>query len=199
MQGSGIRISIATRSDLALRDLELIKSFPGARVSWSINTLDEAFRGAMDHGVSIARRLSAMKTFYDAGIQTTCFISPIFPGLSEVKDIILAARDRCNLIWLENLNLRGDYRARILRWIHEKHPELDRLYHDIYVKKDRSYWLRLDAELRAFAQAEGFVYVRDDDSRRAAFGEAPVVVNYFFHEEIVPSAKKQSGTQEKQA
>ena len=35
LQGSGIRISIATRSDLVRRDLDLIRTFPGARVSWS--------------------------------------------------------------------------------------------------------------------------------------------------------------------
>ena len=190
LAGSGISISIATRSDLVLRDLDLIRAFPNARVSWSINTLDEDFRRAMDRGASIERRLAAMKEFYDAGVQTTCFISPIFPGITDPKEIILAARDRCNLVWLENLNLRGDYRARILGWIHENHPELDDLYHAIYAKKDRSYWAELDQEMRAFAQAEGFPYVRDDDSRRSAFGQPPIIVNYFFHEEVKKSAKQ---------
>ena len=190
LAGSGVSISIATRSDLVLRDLDLIRAFPNARVSWSINTLDEDFRRAMDRGASIERRLAAMKEFYDAGVQTTCFISPIFPGITDPKEIILAARDRCNLVWLENLNLRGDYRARILGWIHENHPELDDLYHAIYAKKDRSYWAELDQEMRAFAQAEGFPYVRDDDSRRSAFGQPPIIVNYFFHEEVKKSAKQ---------
>lgn len=45
LQGSGAKLSIATKSDLILRDLDLIKTFPDARVSWSINTLDEAFKG----------------------------------------------------------------------------------------------------------------------------------------------------------
>jgi DNA repair photolyase len=85
LQGSGIRISIATKSDLVLRDLDLIKTFPGARVSWSINTLDDEFRREMDRGVSIERRLEAMRQFYEAGIDTTCFISPIFPGITDVE------------------------------------------------------------------------------------------------------------------
>ena len=139
LKGSGIRISIATKSDLVLRDLDLIKTFPGARVSWSINTLDEGFRSAMDRGVSIERRLEAMRQFYEAGVQTTCFISPIFPGITDVEAIIQRAKGQCNLIWLENLNLRGDYRTRILDWVHCNHPQLDGLYHDIYGRKDRSY------------------------------------------------------------
>lgn len=189
LQGSGI--SIATKSDLVLRDLDLIKTFPNARVSWSINTLDEEFRKEMDRGVSIERRLEAMRQFYEAGVQTTCFISPIFPGITDVQAIIERAKSQCNLVWLENLNLRGDYRGRILDWIHQYHPELDSLYHDIYTKKDRTYWSELDADMRAYTQREGLPYVRNDDSVRSKHGEPPVVVNYFFHEEIIPSARKE--------
>ena len=190
LKGSGVIISIATKSDLVLRDLDLIKTFPNARVSFSINTLDEDFRKDMDCAVPIERRLKAMKTFYDAGVQTTCFISPIFPGITDPKEIILAAKDRCNLVWLENLNLRGDYKGHILYYIHKKYPHLYGLYQAIYIKNDRSYWYKLDKELKDFTAKEHLPYVRDDDTKRALFGQPPIVVNYFFHEEVKKSAKK---------
>ncbi len=189
LQGSGISISIATKSDLVLRDIDLIKTFPNARVSWSINTLDENFRREMDRGVSIERRLEAMRQFYKAGVQTTCFISPIFPGITNVEAIIRKAKNYCNLVWLENLNLRGDYKGKILAWIHEHHPELDQLYYNIYTKKDRNYWMQMDRALLEFTKAEGLLYVRNDDTIRARHGEPPVVTNYFFHEEIVHKSK----------
>ena len=191
-QGSGISISIATKSDLVLRDLDLIKTFPNARVSWSINTLDESFRRDMDKGVSIERRLEAMRQFYEAGVQTRCFISPIFPGITDPIAIIEKAKNQCNLVWLENLNLRGDYKVRILDWIHEKHPELDGLYHEIYSKGSRDYWTVLDTRIRKYTSDEGMPYLRDDDQHRSAFGELPVVVNYFYHEEVKKSAKKKT-------
>lgn len=190
LKGSDIRIGIATKSDLILRDLALIKTFPNARVSWSINTLEDAFQKEMDRAVSIDRRLAAMKKFYDAGIQTTCFISPIFPGITNIIDIIERVKDRCNLVWLENLNLRGDYKTRILNWIHVYHPELDSLYDEIYNKKNRDYWLMLDAEIKEYTAKSNITYVRNDDTKRSGFGELPIVVNYFFHEDIIPSAKK---------
>lgn len=191
LAGSGCSVSIATKSDLVLRDLDLIKSFPGAHVSWSINTLDEEFQRAMDRGVSIERRLEAMRQFYEAGVQTTCFISPIFPGITDVEAIIERAKGQCNLVWLENLNLRGDYRPRILEWVHENHPELDELYHEIYAKKSRDYWTELDAEIRAYCDEQGMTYLRDDgEQHRSAFGEPPIVCNYFYHEEVRKSAKK---------
>lgn len=192
LKGSGISISVATKSDLVLRDIDLIKAFPNARVSWSVNTLDDAFQKAMDCAVSVERRFAAMKAFYDAGVQTTCFISPIFPGITDVKSIIERAKGSCNLVWLENLNLRGDYKARILSWIHEHHPELDSLYNDVYKMNDRGYWNSLDAEMKEFTAKEGMLYIHNDDLKRAAFGEPPVVVNYFYHEEIIPSAKKRA-------
>lgn len=190
MQGSGCTISIATKSDLVLRDLDLIKTFPRARVSWSINTLDENFKNDMDQAVSIERRLAAMKAFHQAGVRTTCFISPIFPGITDVPAIIRRAKKQCNLVWLENLNLRGAYKPVILDYIQGKYPHLVPLYEAIYRNGDRSYWAELDAQMRQFCKEENLLYVRDDDSIRRPFDAPPIVVNYFFHEEIIPSAKK---------
>ena len=184
LQGSGAKISIATKSDLILRDLDLLKTFPEVRVSFSINTLDENFRADMDKAVSIERRLNAMKIIHDEKIRTTCFISPIFPGITDVKKIIERSKDFCNLIWLENLNLRGDYRGRIFNYIHEKHHELDGLYHEIYTKKNLSYWYELNDEIKEFAEAFNLDYVRNDDSMKRDFNAPPVIVNYFFHEKI---------------
>ena len=189
LQGSGARIRIATKSDLILRDLNLIASFPDARVSWSINTLDETFRGDMDRAVSIERRLEAMRKFHEAGVRTTCFISPIFPGITDPKKIILGAKDICNLVWLENLNLRGSFKADIMAYISERHPDLVPLYDRIYNRRDLGYWEDLDAEMRLFAEEQGLDYVTNDDSMNRPFDAPPIVVNYFFHEKIRKSSR----------
>lgn len=193
LQGSGVKISIATKSDLVLRDLDLIKSFPDSRVSWSINTLDETFRSEMDYAVSIDRRFAAMKKFHDAGVRTTCFISPIFPGITDVKAIIEKAKNHCNFVWLENLNLRGDYKTWILNYIRDKHPELSSLYCEIYQKKDNSYWENLDKDLREYAVLAGLDYVVDTDKILRPFDSPPLVVNYFYHSQIKRSAKEKIG------
>lgn len=190
LQGSGVKLSIQTKSDLVLRDLDLIKTFPGARVGFSINTLDEGFKDDMDEAVSIERRITAMKTLYDAGIRTICFISPIFPGITDVPAIIDRVKNQCNLVWLENLNLRGSYRVIIMDYIREKRPDLLPLYQEIYNKNDRQYWELLDARLRDYAKQSGLDYVRNDDTMKLPFDAPPVIVNYFYHEEVKKSAKK---------
>ena len=165
LQDSGAKISIATKSDLVLRDLDLIKTFPHARVSWSVNTLDERFQADMDMAVSISRRLAAMKAFHEAGIRTTCFISPIFPGITDIPAIVEQVEDKCN-------------------------PRLAPLYQEIYQKGSRCYWEKLDAAIRQMAEKRGLPYLRNDDSMHRPFNEPPVIVNYFYHEQIKRSAMK---------
>ena len=190
LKDSGARLSISTKSDLILRDIDLIAEFDDPRVSFSINTLDEDFRRDMDKAVSIKRRLEAMKLFHERGIRTTCFISPIFPGITDVKEIIMAAKDRCNLIWLENLNLRGAYKARIMQYIKDKYPRLLPLYDEIYNRKDLSWWRHLDADIADFAARCALEYLRHDENSDRPFSSPPVIVNFFYHEKIRKGAGK---------
>ena len=190
MQGSGINLIITTKSDLVLRDLELIKTFPSPLISWSINTLDENFKNDMDKAVSIGRRIAAMKKCHEAGIRTTCFISPIFPEITEVFEIIEKIKDFCDYIWLENLNLRGNFKADIMGYIAEKYAKLVPLYEQIYNKNDMSYWLARDKKVAEYAKTNGFLYVIDEEPfLRNATGK-PIIINYFYHSQIKQSAKE---------
>lgn len=183
------KITIITKSDLVLRDLELIKSFPNIRVAWSINTLDESFKTDMDSAVSIKQRLAAMKIFYDSKVRTICFISPIFPGITDTQKIIKRVQESCNVIWLENLNLRGDYKSKILEYIEEKHPDLVPLYNEIYHSNKNEYWIKLAEELKTFCETEKLTYTVDKDSWDRASTGSPIVVNFFYHSQIKKSAK----------
>ena len=183
-QGVDINLSLQTKSDLILRDLDLIKTFKNVRVGFSINTLDENFKNDMDNAVSIERRLAAMKILHEAGIRTTCFISPIFPGITDVVAIIDAAKNFCNLVWLENLNLRGNFKPKILAYVKEKCPELLPLYDEIYRRKNMRYWFELHKIVSDYAEKNNLEYVRNRDDLQRDFDAPPVIVNFFFHEQI---------------
>lgn len=189
MQGSEANLIITTKSDLILRDLDLIKTFPNPLVSWSINTLDEEFRSDMDAASTVEQRIAAMKVFHDAGIRTTCFISPIFPGITDVKAIIDRIKDQCDYIWLENLNLRGDYKAVIMDYIRNRYSDLVPLYEEIYHKKSRGYWIELDKQIAQYAKENGYMYLIDEEPFQKNPTGKPIIINYFYHEEIRQSAK----------
>jgi radical SAM mobile pair protein B len=184
LRGSGADILICTKSDLVVRDLDLLKELGQVTVSWSINTLDEAFKDDMDSAVSIERRLAAMKKVYDAGIRTVCFVSPVFPGITDFEAIFERVKDQCDLFWLENLNLRGGFKKTILDYIAEKRPELVGLYDTIYNKKDRSYFEGLEARAEAMAKRYDCPFVDNEMSYGRVSQGHPVIVDYFYHEEI---------------
>lgn len=184
LRGSTAEIMICTKSDLVLRDIDLLRQFPKVTVSWSVNTLDEQFRVDMDKAVSIERRLKAMEQVYRSGIRTVCFVSPIFPGITDVMAIIERVKDFADLVWLENLNLRGQFKGTIMNYIREKHPELVDLYEEIYNRKINDYWQMLEKTTAEYAAQNGYPYrVNDLPYGRSEKGK-PVIVNYFYHEKI---------------
>ena len=184
LKGSGAEILICTKSDLVVRDLELLKTMGKVTVSWSINTLDEQFRADMDQAVSIERRLAAMKKVYDAGIRTVCFISPVFPGITDFEAIFERVRNQCDLVWLENLNLRGGFKKDIMDYIQEKYPDLVSLYDAIYNKKDRSYFQMLEQKAKRLAGNNHCPFVDNELPYGRAEQGHPVIVDYFYHEEV---------------
>lgn len=152
-------VKISTKSSLILRDLDLLKQFRHLTVDMSVNTLDEGFRKDMDRASSIEERLRTLRVLHENGIETVLFMSPCFPGITDFKAIIEASADYIDEYWFENLNLRGDYKQRILAYIHEKYPKLDDLYQAIYGKNDESYWLEMEREFTKYCEDRGIRYV----------------------------------------
>lgn len=184
LKNSGAELLICTKSDLVLRDLDLLKEMGKVTVSWSINTLEEAFQSDMDNAVSVERRLDAMKQVYDAGIRTVCFISPVFPGITDFEAIFHRVKEQCDLVWLENLNLRGAFKQEILDYIESKYPQLATLYHVIYTEGDRSYFRDLEERARRLAEENNCPFVDNELPYGRAKPGHPVIVDYFYHEEI---------------
>ncbi len=184
LKDSGAEILICTKSDLVLRDIDLLKQMNKVTVSFSINTLDEDFKNDMDKAVSIERRLSAMKTLYDEGIRTVCFVSPVFPGITDIRAIFERARNQCDLFWLENLNLRGGFKKDIMDYIKEKYPHLLPLYEEIYNKNNREYFENLRNDARQMAKEYNCPFVDNELPYGRAEKGHPVIVDYFYHEQI---------------
>ena len=184
LKSSGAEILICTKSDLVLRDIDLLKEMGKVTVSWSINTLDEKFQADMDQAASISHRLEAMKQVYEAGIRTVCFISPVFPGITDFEKIFERVKDQCDLVWLENLNLRGGFKQEILDYIQKCYSHLIPLYDEIYRKGDRSYFRSLENQAAQMAQKYDCPFVDNELPYGRAEPGHPVIVDYFYHEEV---------------
>ena len=184
LRGSGADILICTKSDLVVRDIDLLKELGQVTVSWSINTLDEDFKEDMDNAVSIERRLAAMKQVYAAGIRTVCFVSPVFPGITDFEAIFERVKDQCDLFWLENLNLRGGFKKTILDYIAERYPSLVPLYDEIYNHHNLSYFKSLEKKAEEMAKKYDCPFVDNEMPYGRVPQGHPVIVDYFYHEEV---------------
>ena len=166
-------VSISTKSSLILRDVELLKQFRNISVAISINTLDESFKNDMDNASSIEARMNTLKVLHENGIHTVLFMSPIFPVITDYRGIIEKSRLFVDEYWFENLNLRGDYKARILRYINEKYPQYANLYKQIYVDGNKDYWDKLAEEIEEYCTEHTILHT-----------------NFFYHKKLVAQKKE---------
>ncbi len=166
-------VSISTKSSLILRDVELLKQFKDVSVAVSINTLDESFKCDMDNASSIEARMNTLKVLHKNGIHTVLFMSPIFPAITDYKEIIEKSSLFVDEYWFENLNLRGEYKARILKYINEKYPQYIDLYKRIYVNGNKAYWDELAKEIEVYCAEHSIIHK-----------------NFFYHEKLVAQKKR---------
>lgn len=165
-------LSISTKSNLILRDIDLLKQIKNLTVSISINTLDESFKNDMDNASSICDRLNTLKELHRNGIKTVLFMSPIFPYITEWEKIIEKSKDYVDEYWFENLNLRGQYKTYIMNYIKERYPQHYENYVDIYIKNKKDYWINLANEINCYCQKNNINYI-----------------NYFYHDVLVKNKK----------
>lgn len=139
-------LTISTKSSLILRDLDILKRFKNLTICISINTVDERFKNDMDKASSIKERINTLKVLHENNIHTVAFVSPIFPYITNIEDIIEATKYYVDEYWFENLKLRGEYKKDILNYIKNNYKELYSKYVDIYFNLNMTYWkdLRID-------------------------------------------------------
>ncbi len=167
-------VEILSKSDLMVRDIELLKKIPHLKVGISLSTLDDDFRKDMEPGApSVRRRLKALEILHNAHISTYLFISPIFPYITDIRAIIEAVDGTVDRICFENLNLRGASKAEILKYISEKYPQHLDSYKAIYQSGDISYWEQLEAEIDLLSKAYDIPFI-----------------NFFYHAKIRKGGQK---------
>ncbi len=169
-------LNIATKSQLILRDLGLLKKMKNLSVAISLNTLDDEFRSQLEGFDSVEERIETLRKLHENGIYSILFLSPIFPYLIDFQKIIMQVKDFVDEYWFENLNLRGAYKKKILDYIKNEHGHLYNKYVDIYLNNDGRYWAGLFSEIENFCRLNGIKFK-----------------NFFYHEKLVGKSKKREG------
>ncbi|MFW9968365.1 MAG: radical SAM protein [Candidatus Thorarchaeota archaeon] len=139
-------VQILTKSRLVERDIDLFKQFAHIQVGISLNTLNEDFARKIEPRASKPQdRLEALQKVAENGISTYVFVSPIFPKITDWKEIIEKAQSVTNEFHFENLNFRGHNVARIISLISEYYPDLSDYYNQI--RRDYAMWNVMEEEI----------------------------------------------------
>ncbi len=156
--GADVDLTIITKSDLVVRDIDLLKKMKNVKVVFSINTTDENFKRDMDKAPSIARRLQALRTLHENGIRTFIFVAPYFPEITDFKAIIEKSKDFVDCYWFDKLNLRGPNKEIIFDYIKQHKPTLLNLYKQIFNNNDFTYWDKLSKEIDTYCKSNNISY-----------------------------------------
>ncbi len=161
LEGTSFDVEIITKSDLVLRDIELLKQIPSVKVSMSLNSLDSNFQLCTEpHAPSGERRIHALRVLHHHGIKTCLFISPIFPFLHTIEPLLCAIEGSVSEIYLENLNIRKNNRNAILGMVADHYPEqLDNFQMFLSDShKQIAYWEALKKQLTPSLEALDIPY-----------------------------------------
>lgn len=85
-------VHIITKSDMVLKDLETLLKINRvkARVSFSITTADDSLAKMIEPGAPApTRRLNAMKTLAEYGIETGVVMMPVLPFIEDTEENVL--------------------------------------------------------------------------------------------------------------
>ena len=83
-QQESLTVSILTKSDLVLRDLDILRSFPGLEVGFTVTTADDRIGRLVEPGAPVpSRRLNALARLGCNGIRTWAFLGPVLPVLGD--------------------------------------------------------------------------------------------------------------------
>lgn len=95
----GFGLAIQTKSDLILRDLDLLKSINRKTkcvVQMTMTTFDEELCKVLEPGVcTTRRRFEVLKIMRDEGIPTICWMTPILPFINDTEENIRGLLKYC--------------------------------------------------------------------------------------------------------
>jgi len=99
-------VIIQTKSELVLRDLDLIQEFEDIEVGFTITTDDEGVARLFESNASpVKQRLNALERIHAEGIRTFAFIGPILPGNPE--RLVANLEGKTDNILIDRMNYIG--------------------------------------------------------------------------------------------
>ncbi len=156
LQSKGFSPGILTKSDLILRDMDLLQKMDQASVSVSVAFKDNAVRQLFEADtMDTELRIEALRKFKAAGIRTAALLCPVIPYITEVRRLIDMLAPHTTKIWIYGLSILDPTEV---NWQHVKRilkthfPDLKDQVEAAVFSKEHLYWLALRKDLEEMAK-----------------------------------------------
>jgi DNA repair photolyase len=147
----GFSVCILTKSDLAIRDIDLLADMQGSSAGISIAFQDEQVRGLFEpKAPENARRIEALKLLKDSGIETYALICPVMPFITDTEVLVERVAPYADKVWAYALNMEaeGDLNWQNVRGILDRNfPGMSKRYRQIAFSDNHPYWTELRQNL----------------------------------------------------
>lgn len=132
-------VEILTKSDLVLRDLDLIKRFKEICVNFTVNTLDEKWKKLVEpNSSSVEERLEAARKLNSEGIKITFMLGPYWPFFTEPEALFKEFKKAgASHVFSESFNTIGGNWVGVDRVLRKNYPELYREMSEIILDKEK--------------------------------------------------------------
>ena len=139
----GFGVTLITKSDLVLRDIDLLSSInrkSKAVVQMTLTTADDELCKIIEPNVCpTSKRVRALEILRDNGIPTVVWLSPILPFINDTRGNILSLLDMCKRVNVKGiicfgmgLTLREGNREYYYKKLDEHFPALKDQYIKLY-------------------------------------------------------------------
>jgi len=125
----GFEVGVLTKSDLVVRDVDVLAGLPGANVGFSITCLDRELASAFEpRAPSPSRRLAAMRELSREGVSVWGFFGPVLPTFTdtegEMAEVLMAmAQAGAARVLVDTMNLYPKVRTTVRSLIASSFPE----------------------------------------------------------------------------
>lgn len=147
---------ILTKSDLVLRDMDLLREMDQASVSVSVAFTDNRILQKFEaNTIDTGERIRAIGKLRKAGIRTSALICPVIPYLSDVLPLVEMLAPCTDVIWIYRLSIRepGDRNWRNVQRILDDHfPDNRERIETVILSEEHPYWNHLRKELTALKE-----------------------------------------------
>ena len=153
-------VEVLTKSDLVLRDIDLLHRFDDCEVGFTITTTDEAVRRVFEPRASpVYARLAALRKLSEAGVETYAFLGPLLPYISEggLGELLNEIAESVGRVMVDRLNIKCGNLSPIRRALLGYRPDLKPMFESA-LSPGSEYYDRLKRDVTAMCRERGIPY-----------------------------------------